>query len=188
MSRLQEYAIHPDLATILMSLPSLMFLPFIINSWLVQSVTVSEIQNNWRVWAWQVRLVCAVEIIELWNWASELLQEASMGSSVQWGVWWRSKWKSCIHRIIKAMLRTPDADIARLDFIKVLSERIKNDKPCWIKNAWPWCFFLKIVPFNPKVLASQKHKTNTYVSRSTECVTSWVLCHNQTQMLSGILR
>ncbi len=49
--------------------------------------------------------VYAAEAIELWNWASELPQEALIGSWVWLDGWWRSNRKAYFHRIMKDMLR-----------------------------------------------------------------------------------
>lgn len=83
----------------------------IINVRLVQSVTVSEFQDNWQVLVsqvWRACLCCRN------HWTVKLSKWITPGStdrelSVQWDGRWRSNRKSCIHRIMEETPGTRNA-------------------------------------------------------------------------------
>lgn len=106
----------------------LMPLSVIINFWLVQSVTVSELQDNWQVLVsqvWRACLCCRNHwTVKLSEWITPGSTDRELG--VRWDGCWRSHRKSCIHRFIKDMLRTLDTESMFGIYQSHVFEMIKN--------------------------------------------------------------
>lgn len=116
-------------------------LSVIINFWLVQLVTVSAFQDNWQFWVsqvWRACLCCRNHwTVKLSEWITPGSTDRELG--VRWDGRRRSDRRSCIHRIMKGMLRTYDAESMFGIHQSHLIEMIEN------ANSWlTLTFFLPI--------------------------------------------